>query len=127
MAVPLLDLGDAVGLGDDAALGEAGGVETEPHRPAEVARALDERLLLLHRRDDRRRRLRVELRRRGPLDAGDVPRILDHHALEAEADPQRGHLTLARPPDRPDLALDATHAEPARDEDGVDPAEGLLR
>ena len=126
MTVALLDLGLAVGLTDEAALLERGRVEAEPHRAAQVAGTVDERLLLLHRRDDRRLGLRVELRRRRPRDPEDAPGVLDDHALEAEADPERRDQPLARPPQGTELALDPADAEAPGNENRVDPAERLL-
>ena len=46
--------------------------------------------------------------------------------IRDRTDPERRHLTLPGPAQRAELALDATHAEPTRDEDRVDPAEGFL-
>ncbi len=52
--------------------------------------------LLRHRRDDGVLGVGVELARRRALDAGDVARVLDDHALQAEADAERRDALLAR-------------------------------
>src|SRR5215207_2352 len=62
VAMALGDLGRAVELGCDGAVGELGRVEAEAHRAAEVA-ACDDLDLLLHRRDDRELRVGIELAR----------------------------------------------------------------
>src|SRR5690606_14090758 len=63
---------------------------------------------------------------RGSLEAEHVARVLHHHALQAQADAERGNLVLARPPQGADLAVDATHAEPARNEYGIDSGKRLF-
>src|SRR6478735_1361992 len=88
VAVPLLDTPRAVGRADDRPGGEVGGVQTQPHRAAEVAGAVDDVLLLLHRRDDGLGAVGVELGGRGLLEAGDVAVVLDDHALQAQAQAQ---------------------------------------
>ena len=50
---------------------------------------------------------------------GHVPGEFDGRALHAEADAEEGHLVFAGVGDRPDLALDAADAEPARNQDAV--------
>ncbi len=109
----------AVHLGGDRALGELGRVQAEAHRAAQVA-ALDDVDLLLHRRDDGAVGVGVELARRRVLDAGDVPRVLDDDALQAEADAERRDALLARELQCADLALDAPDAESAGDDDAVE-------
>src|SRR5690606_21301998 len=73
--------------------------------------------------DDRRRGVRVELRRAGFREAGLGPGVLDDHALQSQAQAQRRDVLLARVADGPDLAFDATDAEPARDAHAVDVAQ----
>ena len=73
------------------------------------------------------RRGRVELGGVGAVEPGEVARGLDDHALQAQAQPQRRDAPGAGVPDRADLALDAAHAEPARDQHAVHPVEGRRR
>ena len=58
-----------------------------------------------------------------PGDAGLVPGVLDHHALQAQAQPERGDAVRAGVLQRADLALDAADAEAAGHADGVHVAE----
>src|SRR5436190_452477 len=87
----------------------------------------------------RLRRLRLELRvtlhRQEPrvvrqLDhlhqLDDVPRELDHRALESQADAEEGDALLPGEADGLDLAGDAAVAEAARHQDTVDAAQGAL-
>ena len=115
VAVALLDPVDAVGLRHDAARRQHGRLQAQAHGAAEVARALDELLLLLDRGDDRRLDVRLELGRAGTLDAGDVAGVLDHHALQAQAQAERGDAVGAGVGQRAELALEAADAEAARD------------
>ena len=66
---------------------------------------------------------RIELGRAGAVEAGQVPRGLDHHALQAEAQAERRDAALAGVPQRAELALDAADTEPAGDDDRVDPGQ----
>src|SRR4029078_3901075 len=86
----------------------------------------DEGLLLLHRGDHRMCGLRVELTGGRVRDTEDVAGVLDHHALQAQAETQCRHTPGAGPLQRPELALDAANAEAAWDDDRVDAAERLL-
>src|SRR5439155_15155170 len=95
-------------------------VQTEAHRAAQVAGAVDDVLLLLHCRDHRLLRIRVELAGVRLVETGEVTRHLDDHALEPEAQTEDRDALLAGVPDRADLALDPAHPEPARDADRVD-------
>ena len=106
---------------------EVGRVEAEPHRAAQVAGALDDVDLLGHRRDHRLRGVRVELGRAGLLEAGDVAGVLDHHALQAEAQAEGRDAVLAGVAQRAELALDAADAEAAGHADRVDVAEVARR
>ena len=81
--------------------------------------------LLGHRRDDGELGVGVELARRGVVDAGDVACVLDHHALQAQAQAERRDALLARELQRAELALDAADAEAARNDDAVEAAERL--
>ena len=127
VAVALRDLAGAVELRHERPLGQHGWVGAEPHRPAQVAAPGDELALRVHRRDHRVRRLRLHLRRRGPLQAQQVARGLDDHALQPQAQPEHGDPVLPGPAQRPELALDPAHAEAARHHDGVDPGQRPLR
>ena len=82
--------------------------------------ALDEALLLLHRRDDRLGAVGVELGRGGLLQAGHVAGVLDDHALQAQAQAEGRDAVRARVGERAELALDAADAEAARHADRVD-------
>ena len=95
MAVPFGHGRRAVGLGDDRAFEQFGLLGPQPHRATEVAGTLDEGLLLLHGGDDRRRCVVVELGRARTLDADDVARELDDHALQAQADTKGRDAALA--------------------------------
>ena len=53
------------------------------------------------------------------VEPGQVPGGLDHHALQAEAQPERRDAALAGVPDRADLALDAADPEAAGDQHTV--------
>ena len=109
----------AVQLGRERALGEVGRVQAEAHRAAHVA-AVEDVDLLGHRRDHGELGVGVELARRRALEAGDVAGVLDHHALQAEAQAEGRDALLAREPQRAELALDAADAEPAGHDDAVD-------
>src|SRR5919198_2293638 len=52
-------------------------------------------------------------------------RELDDHALHAHAEAERGHAPLPAEARRLHLSLDAAVAEPARDDDAVEPDERL--
>ena len=62
-----------------------------------------------------------------PCEADDVARVLDDHALQAEAQAERRDAVLAGEPQRAELALDAAHAESAGHADAVEVGEVLLR
>ena len=126
VAVTLGDPGRAVQLLDDRAGLERGLVQAEAHRAAQVA-VVDDLDLLGHRRDDRELGVGVELARRGAGEPDDVARVLDHHALQAEAQAEHRDAVLAREPQCAELALDAAHAESAGHEDAVDVGEMLRR
>ena len=61
-----------------------------------------------------------------PCEADDVARVLDDHALQAEAQAERRDAVLAGEPQRAELALDAAHAESAGNADAVEAGEVLL-
>ena len=61
-----------------------------------------------------------------PGEAGHVARVLDDHALQAEAQPERRDAVLAGEVQRAELALDAAHAETAGHADAVEVGEVLL-
>src|SRR5690606_28251387 len=123
MTVPLGDSIGAVQLAYQGPLGQHRGVRPQAHGAAQVALTGDDALLVFHRGDDRRRGVRVELRRAGFREAGLGPGVLDDHALQSQAQAQRRDVLLARVADGPDLAFDATDAEPARDAHAVDVAQ----
>jgi hypothetical protein len=127
VAVSLVHPRRAVEAAHQRPLREVGGVGTEPHRAAQVTLAGDDAALFLHRGDHVVGRLRGELGGVGAGDVGHVPRVLDHHALQAQAQPQGGDLVLPGVPDGSHLALDAPHPEPAGDTHRVDVAEGPRR
>ena len=81
---------------------------------------VDDLHLLRHRRDDGELGIRVELGARCPREPGLVARVLDDHALQAEAQAEDGDAVLARERQRTELAFDPAHTEPARDADAVD-------
>src|SRR3954452_10054291 len=120
VAVALLDPRVAVRLTHDRAGCQLGGVEPEAHGAAQVARALDVRLLLLHGRDHLLGAVGVELGGGGLLEARDVAGVLDHHALQTEAQAERGDPVVSRVGERAELAVEPTHAEAPRHADGVD-------
>src|SRR6185436_16543503 len=70
-------------------------------------------------RDDRMRRVGIELGAVRAVEAGDVPRELDDGELHAEAYAEIRNPVFARVADRLDLAFDAALAESARNENGV--------
>ena len=65
--------------------------------------------------------------RRRALEPGDVACVLDHHALQAQAQAEGRDALLARELQRAELALDAADAESARDDDAVEAAQRLGR
>ena len=71
-------------------------------------------------RDHRVRGLGLEFGRVGTGQPGDMARELDRRDLHAQADAQVGQLVLAGVLHRDDLALDATLAEAAWHQDGVE-------
>src|SRR5262245_64969890 len=98
-----------------AAALEHGRIGAEPHGAAEIA--VDAALLQLvalhpfgHQPDHRLGR-GAELGRVGLLDAAEIARRLDHGHLHAEANPEIGHLPLARELRGEDLAFGAALAE----------------
>ena len=62
-----------------------------------------------------------------PCEADHVARVLDDHALQAEAQAERRDAVLAGELQRAELALDAAHAESAGHADAVEVGEVLLR
>ncbi|MCY1238398.1 hypothetical protein D9M72_511350 [compost metagenome] len=123
VAVPLADLGGAVGLGDDGAFVQLGFVEAQTHGAAEVALAVNDVQLLFHGGDDRVLGVRFEFAGRCALKAHHVPGVFDDHALEAQAQAQDRQLGFAGKLERAQLAFEAADAEPAGHADGVNPGE----
>ena len=120
MAVPLLGVGGAVQLLHQRSVGELGRVESQPHRAPHVAVAGDDVTLVGHGGDHGMRRRLVELRRVRALEAEHSARVLNDHALEAQAQSQGWNAALARESQGAHLAVDTPHPEPARNADGVD-------
>ena len=127
MAVALLDHVRAVRRPHHAAREQLGLLQPEAHGAAEITGALDELLLLLDRRDHRLHRVRIELRRPGVGEAGDVARVLDDHALQPQAQAEGRNAMSAGVGEGTELALDPPHAEAARDQHRVDVRELLGR
>src|SRR5687768_10640699 len=119
MSMPLLHMSLTVALGDDRAWQQFGRIRTQPHGPAQVAIALDDRHLLGHRGDDRMRRIGRELAAVGSVESCKVPSDLDHHALQAEAESQDRDLVLTGVTDCADLTFHAPDPEAAGDDDTV--------
>ena len=115
MTMTLSHLVDAIGLLRMRARRELARIGADTHRAALVL----DTLLALHERDDRVRRVGVELRRMGIGHAADVARELDDGALHAEAEAEERDLVLAGILDGLDLALDAAVAKAARHEDAL--------
>ena len=126
VAVALVDARGAVQFTRERALRELGRVHAQAHRAAQVA-AGDDLDLLGHGGDHRVGRVGIELGGGRVVDAGDVPGVLDHHALQAQAQAEGGDALLAGELQRAELALDAADAEPAGDDDPVEAAQGLGR
>src|SRR5213593_4023183 len=119
VAVALLDDALAVQARGQAALAEDDRIETEPHR----ATLVGDRALLGQEVDHQVRRGRIELCGARAGEAADVPRVLDHGALHAQADPEVRHAPLARVTHRLDLSQDPAVAEAAGHQDAVDARE----
>src|SRR2546427_4889921 len=119
MAVALLDDALPVQARREAPLPEDDRIEAQAHRAALVG----DGPLLRQEVDDPVRRLRIDLRGVRAGEAAHVPRVLDHRALHAQADPEVRHAPLARVAHRFDLAEDPAVAEAARHQDAVDAAE----
>src|SRR5690606_28048259 len=103
----------AVGRGRERVLLQQAALRAEAHRAA-LVRMLVAALDLAGRaaplgdeRDDRVRRVALELGRVRAVEPGDVARVLDDRDLHAEADAKIWHTVLARVLRRGDLALDA--------------------
>src|SRR5450631_117691 len=126
VAVTLIDQQGAIGLGDDRAFDQLGRIGTQPHGATKVSGAVDERLLLLHGGDHRMGGLGIELAGGGVRDAEDVAGVLDHHALQPQAETQRRHTPDTGPLKRPEHALNSSNAEAAGDDDRVNTAKCLL-
>ncbi len=106
--------------GDDVAR-----LAAEAHRAAQVgirSAPLDRAVAVLPLGDEghhRMPRVGIEFGAVGAFEAGDMPRVLDHRELHAEADAEIRDAVLPRVADRGDLALDAALAEAAGHEDAV--------
>ena len=122
VAVALVDDLGVVGLPHDGVGPQHRRVGAEPHRAALV----DDLALVVHQVDDGVRGGVVELRRVGAGQADDVAGVLDHGALQAEAQPEERDLVLPGVGDGGDLALDAPDPEPAGHDDPVEVVEAAL-
>src|SRR5690606_27886268 len=99
--------------------------QAKAHGAAEVA-AVEDLYLLGHRRDDRLAGLGVELGGGGVRDPGHVTAVLDHHALQSQAQAEGGDALLTREAQRAELALDAADTEAAGHADAIEVAQRLL-
>ena len=122
VAVALLDVGLAIGLGNLGARLDAAGIGAQAHRAAQVG----DRLLVLHQVDDVVGRLGVHLGAVGIGQAQHVAGKLDDHALHAQADAEGGHIVLTAPPQGHILALDAALSESGCHNDAVVARQQLL-
>ena len=122
VAMTLLDVDLAIGLGNFRARLDTTGIGTQAHRATQVGH----RLLVLHEVDDVIGRLGVHLGAVGVGKTQDVTCKLDDHALHAQADAKGGHVVLAAPPESDVFALNATLAESRRHDDAVVVAQQLL-
>ena len=131
MAMALGDRRRAVDAVRERARHDLAGLRAEAHRAAEVraGRALlDAAVAVLplgDQRDDRVRRVGIELGRVRVRERCAVTRVLDHGQLHAEADAEVRDAVLARVADRLDLALDPTLAVPSRHQDRIHAFQGI--
>ncbi len=122
IAVPvtLTDLGDPVHPPGHRPRSQHARVAAQTHGAAHIPLTSDHRPLVGHGGDHRMRGVRVELGRVRPHQPGHVAGRLDHHALQAQAQPQRRDRVHPRVTQRLDLPLDAADAETTRHEHAVD-------
>src|SRR5579875_127482 len=123
VAVALADLGGAVDRGHARPGHEPRRIGAEAHGAAEIAVGLALlELVALHpfgHQADHRLGAGPELGRARAVEAGQVPRRLDHRHLHAEADAEIRHFPFARESGRLDLAFAAALAESTRHQDAV--------
>ena len=122
VAVTLLDVGHAIGIGNFRASLDTAGISAQTHRAAHVG----DRLLVLHEVDDIVAGLGVYLGAVGIGEAQDITCKLDDHALHAQADAEGGHVVLTAPPEGDEFALDAALPESRCHHDAVVAAQQLL-
>ena len=125
VAMALVDHGLVVDRAGAGAVVELHRVGAQAHRAAHVPHFL----LLRQQVDHRVGRLGVELGGVGAVHARHVAGELGDGDLHAQADPEVGHVPLAREAGGVDLALDPAHPEAAGHEDavaGLELALGLL-
>src|SRR5258708_2419801 len=115
VAVALRDDLPAVSLAGERAGLDLALVGAEAHRAA----LEDDMALLVHQRDDRMRRLHVELRRVGVPQPEHVAGKLDDRHLHAETEAGIGNLFLPGVARGGDLALDAAIADTTGHQDAV--------
>src|SRR5690606_34086778 len=126
VAVAFGDAAGAVDLGRQAAFPHLAGIGPQAHGAPHLLDAQQVAQLV----DDRVPGLAVELGGARSLDAADVARVFDDHALHAEADAEHRDTVFAGVADRADLALGAPGSETDRHQQAVDlenfPRPGLV-
>lgn len=95
---------------------------SQSHRAAHLSR-----MMFGHVDDERILRIYVNLRGVGIRKIQNVPRILNDHRLQSQANAQNGLVIHATPVAGADLALDTTRAESTRNDDAIAGAELLPR
>src|SRR5690606_27343749 len=118
-AVALRALRRTVELSGDRSLGALRRVQAESHRSTAVSPG-DDLHLLGHGRDDGELGVRGELARARAGEAGLVAGVLDDHALQSEAQAERGDLVVTRELERSELAFDPADAESTWNADSVE-------
>ncbi len=125
VTVPFADSGGAVGLGNDRAFVQLGFVEAQAHGAAEVSLAFHDVQLFFHGGNNRVLRVGLELAGGSTFKANHVAGVLDHHALQAQAQAQDRELGFAGELQSAKLAFEATDTEAAGNAYGVHTGQGL--
>ena len=115
VTVALADLGRAVAGGDGGSGLKHTGVLPQPQRAALV----DVVILVRHKVNHLVRAVFIEFMGIGIFKASDVPGVLDHGDLHAQANAEVGHVMLPGVPCRQDHALDAATAKAAGNDDAI--------